>query len=914
MVSPLGLDSKNPLFSWNIQSDTKCFRQSAYQLCVYDADSMTLLWDTGRVQDDASCFIPYCGIPLQSRQKCSWRVRIWDNSGNVIPWSEFSGFEMGLLSKHDWKARWIEPSQKDVQPEPAFDMQHQLENHEEASGAVRLNPCLFCRKTFNIKKPVKKARVYASAHGIYTLYMNDKKIGDAELTPGFTSYKKYLQYQTYRVEDYLTEGENVIGVILADGWYAGRIGMIGDSIQYGNRLAALIQLEILYSDGTSEVICSDKTFLSSPGNILYSDLFIGEKIDNRINMEHWCSTSFSSIDWTPAEEKNYGYDNLKAQYGGTVKVIQEIPAVNILTTPSGETVIDFGQVIAGRIRLIASGNPGDEIILEHSEVLDRDGNFLNNINGRCKDQRDIFILSGTRDEILEPQFTFHGFRYVKVTGYPGKLTREKAVALFLSSDMEQTGKFTSSDKNLNRLTENILYSQRSNLISIPTDCPQRERAGWTGDIQIFAPTACFNTDMYTFLKRWLRNVRAEQMENGGIPNIVPYIPSYNIFNGGAHLPASAGWGDAITIVPWVLYQKYGDIGILAENYDAMKKWLLYIQHCAETEDIEVSEEITPEAKNRHIYLWNAGNNLGDWLIPSIMKDASVENMLKCSLETKEYISTCFYARSAEILAQTAELLGEREDASYYSNLTSHIRKAFFEEYIDTNGRFQREYQGVYVLALHDKMIPEEIRPKTAQRLAELIQENNFRLDTGFVSTPFLLDVLYENGYPDLAYKILFQTKCPSWLYEVEHGATTIWESWNAILPNGTVLPVSYNHYAFGCVGDWIYREIGGLRQLKPGYKEIEISPKIDCGLNSASLRYKSTYGEIISEWSLSKDNVNIHVKIPANTTAYVILPNAELRKLKGNLTAMAGVGQPQKTAEGLSFKIGSGDYHFTYII
>ena len=543
MKSPLGIDSKNPLLSWNIQSDTKGFCQTGYQICVYDADSEALLWDTGHVQEDTCCFVPYHGVLLHSRQKCKWRVRVWDNQGNAIPWSDFAVFEMGLLDISDWKARWIEPLQKDVQPEPPFDMQHQLEKHEDSSGALRLNPCLFCRKNFNIEKPVKEARVYASAHGIYTLYINDKKIGDDELTPGFTSYKSYLQYQTYRVEDNLTAGENVIGVILADGWYAGRIGMIGDSIQYGNRLAALIQLEILYRDGTKETICSDKDFLSSSGNILYSDLFIGEKRDNRLNMDCWCSASFPTDGWTPTVEKDYGYSNLRAQYGEPVKIIEKITAVNILTTPSGETVIDFGQIIAGRVRLMVSGHPGDEIILEHSEVLDKEGNFLNNINGRCKDQRDIFILRGTPDEILEPQFTFHGFRYVKVTGYPGKLTPEKAVALFLSSGMKQTGEFTtSSDKNLNRLNKNILYSQRSNMISIPTDCPQRERAGWTGDIQIFAPTACFNTDMYAFLKRWLRNTREEQMENGGIPNIIPYIPSYNIFNGGKQLPASAGWG------------------------------------------------------------------------------------------------------------------------------------------------------------------------------------------------------------------------------------------------------------------------------------------------------------------------------------------------------------------------------------
>ena len=912
---PLGIGNCTPHFCWKLKSQEQNFEQTAYQIHVWDKYTNTLLWDSGKVESNKNSFIPYWGIDLQSRQSCQWKVRIWDKTEHASEWSEYAFFETGLMYPEDWKAKWIEPVQREVQKEPAFDMESQLESHYEESDLDRLNPCLLCRKAFTVTKQLKRARIYATAHGIYELQLNGKRVGNLELTPGFTTYSKYLQYQTYDVTELLQPGENVIGIILADGWYAGRIGMIGDSAQFGNKLGALLQIEIEYNDGSFITVGSDESFVSSTGEFVYSDLYIGEKVDYRLQNTGWSTANFCAEHWKPVKCIDYGYDNLEAQLGEPVKVVEELDAISILHTPRGETVIDFGQVVAGRVRLEASGPRGTEIVLEHSEVLDKNGNFLNNIVGRNKDQRDIFILKGNSKEILEPKFTFHGFRYIKVTGYPGELKKESSKAIVLASSMQRTGSFECSDSKINRLQKNIFYSQQGNMISIPTDCPQRERAGWTGDIQIFAPTACYNMRMYSFLNCWMKNVRLEQYDNGGIPNIVPSIPSYNSFNGGEQIPASAGWGDAVVIVPWVLYEQYGNIETLRENYPAMKKWVEYIRVCAESgcaPDIDPNDQKRME---RQKYLWNTGQNLGDWLIPSLVADGSVENMLKCSYLTQEYISTCFYAHSSEILSKTAKILGKTEDEKYYSDLAKKVRKAFSDEYVKADG-YLGDFQGVYVMALKFHMVSIEKQKNVLNCLIQQIIDNEYRLDTGFVSTPFLLDVLCEHGYQQLAYKLFFQNKCPSWLYEIEHGATTIWENWKAILPDGTVLPVSYNHYAFGCVGEWMYRYLGGIHAAQPGYKKIRIAPHIDCGLSYVKSQHESVFGMIQSEWTIAGNQVNINIQIPENTTAEIVLPKAKGAQVKESgilLSNKQSICVYEKQPDMLC-KVGSGNYRFCYQI
>ncbi len=623
-------------------------------------------------------------------------------------------------------------------------------------------------------------------------------------------------------------------------------------------------------------------------------------------MPGWSAPGFDDSGWNPVTLADHGYGNLVAQYGEPVRAVQALPAVQVLTTPAGETVVDFGQVIAGRMRMTVRGPTGTEVFLQHGEVLDEHGNFFQNISWRNKDQTDVYVLRGGGEETYEPTFTFHGFRYVKVTGYPGEVRPEDFTAVVLASDLPPAGTFETSDPRLNRLQANIVWSQRGNFLSIPTDCPQRERTGWTGDIQAFAPTAVFNMGVKAFLTRWLRNVQREQLPDGQIPNFVPTTPSMaDPFNA----PSSAGWGDACIIVPWVLYREYADEGVLAESYPTMQRWLAYIERQAANGLPEgmTPEQLTPAERERQRYLWNTGFHFGDWLIPSI------PNPVEGALATRELVATCFYAYSAGLLARVARVLGKTEDAERYAELNRRVRRAFTEEYLSADGRLKAHFQGIYVLALHLGMIPEESRPGVLGQLLGLIEANGDRLDTGFASVPFLLDVLCDHGRADVAYRLLFQTECPSWLYEVERGATTIWETWRAITPDGKVQPVSYNHYAFGCVGDWMYRRLGGLWRLEPGYRHFAVRPDFGCGLTWVRTRHETVYGTAAVFWTRKSDGLTLEVTVPAGTTATVHLPGpaGNVRLDGAPLELGEGVSGVATRDDEVQVTIGSGTYTFT---
>ncbi|WP_130616020.1 alpha-L-rhamnosidase [Cohnella abietis] len=916
MFNPIGIDIAIPRFSWTLSSVRRGVSQTGYQIVVFDGEDV--MWDTGKVLTDSSIHCEYAGPKLRSRCRYEWKVRVWDDQGETSPWSEVAFWEIGLLHPEDWVALWIEPEQQPVIEESRMDF------YDRAKGLVltdvgRLHPCPILRKHFKVGPGVKRARIYATAHGIYELELNGVRVGDQELAPEMTAYQAYLQYQTYDVTDVLTKGDHVIAATLADGWYAGRVGLMGDNCQYGNKLALLMQLEIDYADGRRQTVITDRGFKSNTGALVYSDLFIGERYDARLEIAGWSTTAYDDKNWQAVREVEHDRGCLIAAYGEPVRVMQEIEPITVLHTAKGETVVDLGQVIAGRVRMRVRGAAfGTEIKLEHGEVLDENGNFLCNIIGRYKDQTDIYVARGAEEEVYEPRFTFHGFRYVKVTGYPGTLDTADFTGVVLSSDLRPTGEFECSDERINQLQANIQWSQVGNMLSIPTDCPQRERAGWTGDIQVFAPTACFNRDVNSFLTRWLRNAAVEQREDGQVPIVVPYMKGYEEIVALMSTDSSAGWGDACIIVPWVLYERYGDMRVLQENYPMMAGWLNYIERSAynglpETDD----GSMTPERRERQRYLLNTGFHFGDWLIPSmsVSKDGKGVDMMQSAFATKELVSTCFYAYSTQLMSQIAQLLGWNADAQRYAELNSKVRTAFAEEYLDESGRLKAHFQGIYVLALQMNMIPEDARSLVLNQLVTLIEENGNRLDTGFLSVPFLLDVLCDNGRSDVAYRLLYQTECPSWLYEVEKGATTIWEAWQAIMPDGKVTNVSYNHYAFGCVGDWLYRRVAGLDHALPGYKRIVIKPDLDCGLTYARAQYESVYGTIVTEWRLIGNQVIQMVKVPANTTAIVYLPGASLERLTEG-------GNPVKDHSGLKsvkvedaavvIEIGSGSYAFSF--
>ena len=894
MERPACIDVEKPLFSWKLWSGRENVVQTAYRIRVaQNANGLEgkEMWDSGKTESDTSTGVCYGGPPLGSCTEYVWTVTVWDNYGNMDVVRSFFGTG---LREDDWRANWVEPQQVPAFHEPSRGTL-KLVKHDIDPEKIKMNPTQMIRKNFSLKNKIHKGRLYVTAHGIYTARINGRRVGNVELAPGNTSYRHYLEYQAYDVTNLIKSGENAIGITIADGWWSGKVGLTGLSCQYGDRVAALFQIDVEYEDGSREVICSDSDCKSHEGPERYADLFVGEKYDARLEQDGFSTCGFDARDWTAVTVKEYGFSNLRAQYGGPVKVCKVLRPVKVWKAPNGDVLLDTGQVLAGKLRMRVRGEAGCEVRLEHTETLDKQGNYLRNILGVYTNQQDTYILKGGEEEEFEPMFTYHGFRYVRITGYPRMPTVDDFDVLVICSEMEDTGRFVCSDDRLNRLQHNIYWSQISNMVSIPTDCPQREKGGWLGDAQIYAPTASYNTDTLDFFKRWLRNMREDQLEDGQVPVVVPYISAYypgnlsSAKNGPKRRNCSAAWGDACVILPWELYQAYGDISVLRENYAMIQKWLGYVEKTARTEFPDVRETLAPARKERMNYLWNTNFHYGDWLTPSVSFnfDTGDVDMVKSAYATMDIVPSCFFAFSTSLAAKIASILGKEADTEYYERLHGNIKKAFLEEFYTEEGFLKTELQGVYVLALRFGLVPEGGKQKLIDKLVSLIEGNGWKLDTGIVSVPYLLDVLTEAGRADAAYRLLFQDQCPSWLYMVKMGATSIWEAWQAIMPDGTPTTVSYNHYAFGCVGDWMYRTIAGITALEPGYKKICFEPRPGGGINWAKGCYDSVYGRISCKWRKAHGLFRIEVTVPPNATASVVLPN------------------------GKCIEIGSGKYYFT---
>lgn len=871
--SPLGIDCKIPRFGWKLISEENEVFQTAYQIELFK-DGKTEA-NSGKVDSENSMDVVVEGWETSPMVEYSVKVTVWDNKGSKGSIESF--FETGRLGV-PFQSSWVEPEQEPT-PSSLCGTDRSLTENPYASTErdySEFRPSQYIRIPFSINKKIKKSRIYATAHGVYRLEVNGQRPDDRELAPEFTSYDRMLQYQTYDVTNMLQADENVIGVILADGWWAGRVGTSGDSCQYGNKVGLLLEGVIFYEDGTEETI-SCENGVSSTGPIIFSDLFVGEKYDATKEMEGWNAPGFDDSNWHPVKKADYPKDVLIGQYDPPVRPLTSFTPKEILHSPKGEVIIDAGQVLAGVVEFTVQANAGVKITLEHSEVLDKEGNYFNNILGVNKEQTDIYI---TRDGLqsYRPHFTYHGFRYVRITGWPGEISAEQFKIIVLSSDMADTGSFETSDERINQLQRNIWWSQVSNSVSIPTDCPQREKAGWTGDIMAYAPTMCFNRNANAFLTKWMTDVRAAQLDNGAIPMIVPYLKAYELFIKGEHgSDTSCGWGDAVIIVPYAMYRAYGDLRILEENYDAMERWMAYIQNRAQNHHPDGYESWKAERKERSKYLWNTDFHFGDWLIPSmVLGNPDGGAMIETAYATMGIVAPAYYAFSAKHMAEISRILGKEDAAIRYEALYQNIREAFITEYVHSDGTLDADFQGIYVIALKNNLVTDEIRPKMVEHLCSMIRKNKNCLDTGFLSVLFLMDVLCENGKRDVAYQLMFQTDCPSWLYAVEHGATTMWESWGAVLEDGTVSTYSYNHYAFGCVGNWMYREMGGLQAQAPGYKKIRIAPALDCGLSWAKASKDTPYGEASVHWEISGSKAEVRITIPANTSAEIKLPGLEV--------------------------------------
>ncbi|NTW38615.1 MAG: family 78 glycoside hydrolase catalytic domain [Cellulomonadaceae bacterium] len=876
---PRGIWTATPRYSWVLDAGSGT-GQSAYQLEVVDARRGATQWTSGEVVSDQSVLVTHGGDPLVSNGEYLVRVRV--RAGGV--WSEWAqaAFATALLRREDWVAPFVVPVQVPISADgPSRVDGDWAPPVHDGPPESRLRPAKYLRHSFHLASTPVRARLFATAHGVYAAEVNGVPVSDETLAPGYESYDRLLSVQAYDLSGRVHGGQNTLGIVLGDGWYGGRIDFTGTSAQYGDTLSAGWQLCVEYTDGTNEIVVPGTGVVSTDaGPIRYSDLFIGERYDARHALAGWSTPHFDDTSWTTVAIAE-APEHLVPFIGEPVRPIQELSVQEVITTPSGDTVLDFGQVIAGRVRISVTGPRGAVVTLEHSEVLDAHGEFFMNIAGFNKDQTDVYVMAGDpRGETWKPLFAFHGFRFVRVSGLTDASRPEQFRAVVVASDLRASGDLQTSDPAITRLHQNAVWSQRANFLAIPTDCPQRERVGWTGDLQVFAPSAVRNMHSLNFLRRWLRNVRADQDADGLVPVIVPVPPFMHSLSAELaddpllSIKAAAGWGDAITLVPWTLYQRYGDRQILAENYDAMAAWVdRQARVAASGLPARLHhKDLDPQTRSRQRYLWNSEASFGDWNAPSVKaEDASLEHLLDAARTTGEVIAPLFHLRSTELLAKASRVLGMTGDADRYESHAERIRDAFAGEYLDTQGNLLVETQGTYVLALAFDAVPEHQQAHAMRRLVELVHAAGDHLDTGFLSVPYLLDVLWDGGERELARTILWQRSAPGWLYAVDRGATTIWEEWAAIAPDGTVGHASFNHYAFGCVDDWLYRRIGGLQCTAPGYRRFRVEPDLDAPLAWAEAHEDTPQGRAAVRWERLDETVELTVTVPGGVAADVRL-------------------------------------------
>lgn len=868
--NPIGIDVREPRVSWKIKSNDRNTRQAMYQLQVSKEESFdTVVWDSGEVASDESIHIVLKDLNPESKTRYYVRVHVTDQAGNESGWSESSFFEMGLLQASEWQAKWIStPESIDKKASPQF------------------------RFSFKVKDKVKNARIYATALGLYELHLNGNRVGEEYFTPGWTSYYTRLQYQTYDVTDQIVYGDNEWTALLGNGWYRGNLGWEHQKEIYGNRLGLLAELHLEYQDGTTEVVKTDEAWEVAESAIRESELYHGETVD----------AQFEVRNWQPVTILNESKEKIVAQENEPVRKINTLPAKELIRTPKGEIVIDFGQNMVGWVEFDIEGKPGQTVEIKHAEVLDSDGNFYTE-NLRTAKQTNTYILRGEGKETFAPRFSFQGFRYIQLIGFEdGQIQLENFRGIVLHSDMEMTGDFKSSDEMINQLQHNIVWGLKGNFLDVPTDCPQRdERLGWTGDAQMFIRTASYLANVAPFFTKWLRDLEADQREDGAVPFVIPNVLSQidepekenqqDSFG-------SAAWGDAAVINPWTLYIAYGDKRILEEQYDSMKAWISYIK-----------------AQGDNPYLWNTGFHFGDWLALDSKPDSYV------GATDRAYIATAFYAYSTSIVKKTAQILGEEEDYQYYAELEENIVKAFQDEYVTPNGKLSVPTQTAHVLALMFGLVDTHAKKRVVEELEKLLQETDYHLTTGFVGTPYLNHVLTENGLNDAAYTLLFQKDYPSWLYQITKGATTIWEHWDGIKEDGSFWSAdmnSFNHYAYGAIGDWLYRKVAGIEldEQVPAFKHFTIQPHIGDGLDWVEATYESMYGEIKSAWRKSEaGGIELEVTVPANTTARVRLLDAKIENVKESdrpLSQADGILSFTDPGDSVDILIGSGAYRFTY--
>ncbi|WP_239616544.1 family 78 glycoside hydrolase catalytic domain [Cohnella mopanensis] len=914
--NPIGLDAKSPRLTWKINCDERNVIQSAYQVQASATKGFEqVVWDSGQIAD-GSQRISYGGPEPKSMERIYWRVKVWDNAGKESDFGAPSFFEMGLLEPSDWRARWIEP--------------------EDEIDLDAYKPSPFIRKEFLVRSGLVSARAYMTARGLYKFYLNGEEGTDDLFTPGFTSYYSRLQYQAYDVTDFLAEGSNAWGILLGDGWWRGSTGILGLKNNFGYKIAFLGQLVLTYEDGSQEIVGSDESFRTSCGPLLKSDMRAGEVYDARIDIGGWNRTGFEDSSWTPVQVKDYGTASLIAS--GLPTRTRETFTPELLNAPNGETVLDFGQNLAGWVEMKVRGEAGTEVVMVHGEALDRNGNFtLANLShdGNMSDFQEIcYILAGDYEESYHPHFAVFGFRYVLLKNYPGEPKAEDFTAVAIYTDMAETGDFTCSNPLINQLVSNSKWSQKSNFMEVPTDCPTRERAGWTGDAQLFARASADFMNVYPFFEKWMADVAAEQFPTGAVGCTVPNVMGFHSMDEferivansqnpmmaalasakpgqPGHLDGSTGWGDAVVIIPWTMYLCYGDKRILERQYSSAKAWVDYLDACAKEENEHYREapqyHNSTEGELDADYILDTRFHWGEWqeadihLSPEEMGAELGRRMVMGEPIT----STAYYGYSARLLSEMAKVLGYQEDTERYANLYEKVKRIYNKYFILENGRIQEDRQAPNVRSLAFDLVHEEQKQAIADRLAELVMEKDYHLNTGFLSTPFILHVLADYGHADVAFRLLEQQSCPSWLYAVTKGATTIWESWDGVTPEGD-LSNSLNHYSYGAVCNFLFARVAGIRPdfERPGYKHFMIKPLVGGTLTHASATFESLYGTIQSGWEKTGRGTSYRFSVPANTTATVQLSGSQ-----EDLHRISTQFENVQYADGwVSFEVGSGEH------
>lgn len=809
-LNPMGLTVKHPRFSWKMESETNDTKQKACHVIIKKQDTQeNVVWDSGVVKEDTSVLVEYEGADLEAETGYTVFVEVEDNHGNTA-FTEGS-FETGIFDNSQFTAQMLT---------------HSFPAEETA--------CPVFWKEFTLAKPVAKARLYATAQGVYEVKLNGSRVGDYRMAPGWTSYHHRLQYQIYDVTEQL-QRQNRLEMTVGNGWYKGIFGFYCQPNIYGDKVGAFAELHVTYEDGTTEIIVTDSSWGVRTGEIRYSEIYMGETID----------TVTPNMEEGTVAVKEFDQTILTAQENEPVRITEWIPAKELIVTPKGEKLVDFGQNLTGVVEVKVNGQKGQKIVIRHAEVLDKDGNFYPETLRQAK-SIDTYICNGEEQTFL-PHFTFHGFRYICVEGLE-ELSLEQFTACVMHSDMEKIGDFTCSNKKVNQLQSNIAWGQRGNFLDIPTDCPQRdERLGWTGDAQVFSWTAAFNRNTALFFKKWMRDVAAESSLEKGVPHVVPDIlQSYS----------SSAWSDVAVIVPWVVYQTYGDKGILEENWKCMHEWVDYIRNQCGANG-----------------LWQTGFQYGDWL--ALDKEESAD---RTGATDKYMIANAYYLYVTDLVRQTADVLGKADEAEAYKELYDTTLEAFRQEYYTSTGRIVSETQTGAVLSLYFNLAREKDRARILQTLLTNIENHKNHLATGFVGTPYICHTLSENGAQEMAATLFMKEDYPSWLYAVNMGATTVWERWNSIMPDGSFDVSgmnSLNHYAYGSIGDWMYRKVAGLSQLEPGYKKFQIKPMFVKGIEEAGVEFESVYGKIVSRVSCKDGRIHVHAEVPANTTAVICLPEKE---------------------------------------